>query len=227
MVQSRNIIPEVVLYNHLTSLLKTVEQTHHSLKSSGNEERSLLDASWGGLELNGFDFYKEAEAIFTETSHPRKIKVYQGFNRDRTITPSIHILMPSDEPGEIQALGGQMGEYDTFEDNEVRVESRGYYSDSYLASYNFMVASDNSFEVLIIYHTIKKLISATRLFLEDEGFTNLTLSGMEINFDDSFVPPNTYSRILTLRGNYMCHSAGVNSEEFIKIFKLNLKSVEK
>ena len=65
-----------------------------------------------------------------------------------------------------------------------------------------IITSDNSFEVLTMYHVIKAALIANMESLEYYGLRNVKFSGQDLQINDALVPPGIFSRGIGLNLMY-------------------------
>lgn len=170
------LIPEIALKKIVDYFLKSLTEDY-------------LDLLFGDAKLDNYVFSKEAKQIFlSPEDYPRKVKSNLFFNRERAIEPTIHIGLPGELPGPADGLGF---------DEEIDRDGdslRDFTHRTYSARYGLVFTSSNTFEVLIMYYTLKSLFQGNVGLLEANGFSNPKFSGEDIVLGSDIIPCPIYSR---------------------------------
>lgn len=220
-----NLIPEIVLQKEITRLLEEVKKDYNDYGNS-----SALVGFFGDSEIDNFNFAREAVDIFTARDGTnQKLQVYIGFNLNRTdASPAIHILLPSEQGGDLDALGVQtphgMGS-EFLEDNSVYTDVRQDFSRSFSCEYNLMITSQSPNQTVLVYHFLRAMLIATQQNLEAEGLVNIKFSGQDVTLMEEFMPPHIFSRALRIHFDYVANAKSFEVERFFKKICLKTKSV--
>lgn len=161
-----------------------------------NITEDYLYRLFGTLQMGDYNYFENANEIFLKrTDSQRKVLCNIFFNRDRQGLPTIHIAMNQEYLGEGNGIGFDPGIIDSTDDIQL---SEGTYLDStsrsYSSRYNIIFTSDNTFEVLIMYNTIKAFLQGNFGILELNGLRNVKFSGQDIMLNELLGPMNIYSR---------------------------------
>lgn len=175
-----NFIPEVTLKKLIDYFLDSIDIDY-------------LYTLFGNIELNGYRFFDEAKQLFLSSSdNPRKVKSNIFFNRDCAQEPTIHIGMPGEFPGQADGIGFDPG---TIKDSQYgEGQYRSTYTRTYSTRYGIVFTSSNTFEVLIMYYTLKAFFQGNFMLLEANGFRNPKFSGEDIILGPDIIPYPIYSR---------------------------------
>ena len=189
------VIPEIVILNVLNAILNAI---FIDLNKDIDKEKSLLYFLLSGKNFEGFDYYEQAVDLFSrKNDHTRKIKTNLSFNGSRVVVPTIHVTIPS-EQSENNGIGIDSGYVETIIQGH---DSRNVFTRMFGARYDLLITSDNSNEVLLIYHVLRAGIIAFIPNFEFSGIRNIKLSGQEIRLDSGVVP-GVFIRAIGLTFNY-------------------------
>ena len=221
----KNLIPEISLHAVITNLLNEAKSDYLQYR-----ENSFLASYFSGLKIDNFDFANEAIAIFAgEDGTNQKLQVYVGFNLQRTdVSPAIHILLPSEQTGDLDTLGVQTsmgGDYSVLGDNATYQDIRANFSRSFSCEYNLMITALSPNQTVLIYHLLRAMLVAVQQNLEAIGLLNIAFSGQDVMLMDEFVPPNVFSRSLRLHFNYAINAPSLEVERFFNKICMNMRSV--
>lgn len=202
------LIPEIILFNTITAFQTLLAQDYNA--ATDKTQTALHDMfgqddNLNNLQLEKFNYLTQAVALFTRTQEsPRQFTVNVGYNLNRAMLPTVHILLPQETPGRYNAIGLNEGEIPT----EYHPEATPQYETitrarSYRASFDLMVTSDNSSEVLLIYYMIKNMLVYTGDTFELLGLHNYELTGQDVQLDAAYAPPNVFHRSIRLTFDYI------------------------
>lgn len=203
--------PQLVLFNTIRSILKTIRSdwAFYSDKS-----RTILYKILHDQQAGNFDFYKEGQEIFLKKSDdPRILDVRMFFDIQRASIPTIHINMPGEVSGD-NGLGVDAG----FNDPEFNEED-GTFTEvnnrRFNATYNIIITSDNSMEVLLIYTVIRTVMIGIFDHVSLSGLENPKLGGFDLQINSDLVPLGIFMRSLKLDCSYEIPSAQIFTKEII------------
>lgn len=207
------IIPEVILYNTLNGILAVIREDY---SQAANKTKTILhslldrDDNDDQLSIESYNYLKQGVHIFTQTpASQRQIKAFIGYNPAVAGLPSLHILLPS----ESDMPSGISHEYDTYEQAENGSFGITNYDDATdtltksitynnTATYNVMITSDNSSEVVLIYHVLKACFSMFEGELGVRGLMNIRIGGGDISMQSDLVPANIFHRNMSISFEY-------------------------
>lgn len=215
------LIPENIIYYNIRSLLKLIQEDWEENKADTTKTilYDLFNKDDNGLEMkiNRFDYLKQAEHIFiqsTKAESSRGLKVTMGYNLQRAGLPTIHILLPNESKYEV-GLG--MGE--GYQDGVVDPDTGTYktkFTNVQKATYNLMITSDNSSELVLMYHGLKNLMFATFAAFELRGLRDIEFGGQDVQLDSELMPDTVFHRNLTVSFFYESSVSGLTTEKIIK-----------
>lgn len=217
------LLPEYILHSTIEKLLKYVRTDYKTCLSNGDHEKSILYLLLGDLKIERYKLFEQAIQVFVQadSTHPREIKVDLAFNMDMDGAPTIHITCPGDSPG-TNSLGIGEGDYDPIFDASIvepgEVDSSYYqtYNRRYKAIYDLVITTDNSNEIVLIYHVLRALLTGVTTHLHENKLLNLQISGNDLTPYSEIIPKNFFVKSLRLSFEY--ESGTVN---LFKVFSPN------
>ena len=215
-------MPEVIIYNALESIINYMRK---DLNQCENERETILYKLFGvddeGLELkmNRWNFFKQAKSIFKDEQN---LKVNFGYNFEVAKIISLHIILPSEEAAE-SAIGQDEGYYDGYDENGEYIK---YFTQNFRCNYQIMITSNNSSEVLTVYHVLKSLLMMMFPHFEINGLRLNKLSGNDILFRDEMMPNGIFHKVLNLNFNYELKIPQIIQDKIIKNIWLSFKNIK-
>ena len=206
------IIPENIIYNALESVIKYVRRDLE--ENSKSEEKSMLYRLLGEnidgkpLSMNRWNFFKQAKKIFLDKNN---LSVNFGYNMEVAKIISLHIILPSEQAAE-SAIGQDEGYGD---EDENDLESL-YFTQNFTSNYQVMITSNNSSEVMTVYHILKSLLLMIVPHLEIMGLRLNKFSGNDIMFRDEYMPNGIFHKVLNINFNYELKVPQLWKREIIK-----------
>lgn len=189
------LIPEVILKNLIDGIVTFVGQDIDN--NSGNPQESVTYKSLNGIKMGKFDFYEQAVNVFSrEANHPRKIETRMFFDSSRAHLPTVHLNLPSDNQTE-GGIGIDAG-YVQPEFDDTAGTYREIFTRAFESQYNFMITSDNTLEVVLIYNVLKGMLISFMETLEFEGIRNPRISGQDLNVMSEIIPENVFMRSIAI-----------------------------
>lgn len=208
-------IPEFILHDTLTKMIEFIREDY--VLNSADTTKSYIHKLLDGAGFQRYDFFDQAIAVFCgPKDDPRFLSVELMFNRQRKGAPSIHITLPAEQQA---AQGNGLGIDEGYIDNEFVTESvpddedtdpitvgtagsaTPIYTRRYQAVYNIVVTSDNVNEVILIFHVVKALLTATIPHLHYNNLQNISMGGQDIQpYND--LAMNLYMRAVTVSLQY-------------------------
>lgn len=210
-------IPEVEIKKIIDSILLLIEQDYNA--NSSNEQKSILYKLFGTNKVERYEFFNEAKNIFLRNnSHPRKIESRLMFDAQRASLPTIHISMPSEQNGE-NGIGVDEG----YVSPTLDLTTNKYeiiYTRAYQTTYNCIITSDNSLEVLTIYHLVKAMLISIIDSIELNGIRNIQLSGQDLQIQTDMIPGHIFSRGIGINCFYEQEIPKYQKENIVNNFRL-------
>ena len=181
------------------------------------EWQSLLYRLLEGVEVEKFDFFKEAQKFFLRDQRDsRYLETRLFFDVSRAHLPTIHITLPRDENGD-NGLGVDEGYESPEEFDEKSIIT---YTRAFKCTYKLVITSDNIIEVIMLYHLLRSfLIGFTDVF-SHKGIQNISFSGEEIQANTDLLPQGVFMRAINLNFFYEVKSLSVNELNQVTTFVL-------
>jgi len=229
------ILPEVVLQNICSKLLKIVKQDY-----AENEEKETIlfrmfhqtygqeDELTGQKFLENLDkgLYKQAKALFLEDdeSHPNFIKVRLFFERNRATLPTLHITLPSEVVGPYNSIGTGEGDYPTQYNKDSSLYFP-FYSRNFTANYFIVCTSQSPLQTIMLYGVVQHLFISAIPALETLGFTNVKLGGNDLRPYEELQANPLYIRGLSIAFDVDKKAPALIAGRIIKDIKLGTVTI--
>lgn len=191
-------MPEIIIYNALESVIRCVRKDLADNKEKEQETIlfRLLGENIDGkpLTMNRWNFFKQAKKIFTNKNN---LSVNFGYNFEVANIIALHIILPSEQAAE-SAIGQDEG-YDIQTDNE---KVTNFFTQNFQSNYQIMITSNNSSEILTVYHVLKSMLLMLVPHFEIMGLRLCKFSGNDIMFKDDLMPNGMFHKVLNISFNY-------------------------
>lgn len=192
------IIPEAIIYKTLKTIFNLVKDDFDQNTLEDTMLYSLfgVDSNGDRIKFESFDYLNQAIETFVKKSP----QVNLGYNLEVASMGCIHILLPA-ENGSALGLGADEN-YQPYDSNEDATSFREVFTQKYDSTYNLLISSENSFEVILIYNLLKSSLLALNYHLELSGLRLPKISGQDVNLDSSKVPTHIFHRSVLLNFSY-------------------------
>lgn len=212
------IIPELIIKNNLETILNFLKEDSVDM-SSDSFLKELLekDEFDRTLEFNRFNYLEQARKIFSDSMFDEdgRPKVYLGYNMSVSKLISLHIILPS-EQSDALCIGADEG-YQEYQASKDKKQFTPTFTMNADATYQIIVTSENSSEVVLVYHVLRACLVAINDGLEFQGFRLPRIGGGDLNVQqESFVPPNIFHRALSLNFKYEINVSALYKRMFAK-----------
>lgn len=207
-------MPEIELKRVLEGILVTIKENY---ENNTDKTKTLLYQLYNNQSIGKFNYYTQAVELFTRgDENIRKIGTRLFFDAARASLPTIHLTLPSEQKGPADGLGIDEGyiEKEVDGDNVTTLLTR-----TFDTQYRLVITSDNTLEVLLIYHTLRAMLISTLTSLELVGFRNVKLGGMDIQLNSDLVPPGVFLRALTVSSYYEVSVPKLQDDVLINLIK--------
>jgi len=194
------LMPEVKLKTFIDVILGKIRNDY---VNAGDKTTTFLYKMYGDSKSGNYVFLDEAVKIFTrEGDDPRIIDTRLLYDRERANMPTIHVTIPSESPYE-DALGFGEGDVSNEADGDPETADTAteYYVRGYRSKFELMITGSNTFEVILIFTTLKAALINNVVSLELNGFRDPKIFGADVKINDQ-MSPNAYMRILNLDSFY-------------------------
>lgn len=206
------VIPELIIYNALESIIRYIRT---DLANNTEDKHTMLykllgeDIDGRPVKMNRWNFFKQAKKIFQDKNN---LSVNFGYNFEVAKIISLHIILPSESAAE-SAIGQDEG-YGQTVNEEGEVET--YFTQNFNSTYQVMITSNNSSEVMTVYHILKSLLLMIFPHLEIMGLRLNKLSGNDIMFRDEMMPNGIFHKVLNISSNYELKVPAMLQSEIIR-----------
>jgi hypothetical protein len=193
------IIPEVVIYNTLNSLITFLREDIRINDAQNTKEESILwhilgqNEDGNKLTLNVYNFYDQAKKMLTTHGN---LRINYGYSAETAKNLSLHIMLPA-ETNAGSGLGEDEGYMEDISDN---IPYR--FTQNFEANYQIMITSDNSSECMVMYHLLKTMILAVVPHWELQGLRIPRISGGDIVMEQDLTPFMIFHKIINLTFMY-------------------------
>lgn len=223
------LVPENIIYFNIKSLLDYIKEDFES----NTLEKTILydffktDDNGMEMKLHRFDYLQQAKNLFVDSAKvgsSRSLNVTMGYNPQRQGLPTIHILLPNESKFDI-GIGMGEGYQDPIIDTDEGTV-KAVYTNVQKATYNLMITSDNSSEVVLLYHALKNLMFAAFPAFALRGLRNLEFGGQDVSLNNELMPDTVYHRNLTMTFFYESNVSALSTEKLVSklIFQGNVVS---
>lgn len=206
------VIPELIIYNALESIIRYIRT---DLANNTEDKHTMLykllgeDIDGKPVKMNRWNFFKQAKKIFQDKNN---LSVNFGYNFEVAKIISLHIILPSESAAE-SAIGQDEG-YGQTVNEEGEVET--YFTQNFNSTYQVMITSNNSSEVMTVYHILKSLLLMIFPHLEIMGLRLNKLSGNDIMFRDETMPNGIFHKVLNISSNYELKVPAMLQSEIVR-----------
>ncbi len=193
------IVPEAILLDSLKKGLKLIRDDYNANKS--DPPTTLLYKILFGNSVQRYDLFEQAKKVFiADENDPRHLDINLFFNSKRASIPTIHITLPNEDEKD-NALGLSDG-YQKPVFNPGATEYNKIFNRRYNATYNIIITSDNTLEVVLLYHFMRSFLISLNPHLSLAGFNNIKMGGGDLNINSEIVPINVFVRGIRLNFQY-------------------------
>lgn len=213
------LIPEIILYNSIKAFLSLL-QTDYNAASDKTQtilnDLFAVDNNGTILQLENLNYLEQAVALFARTTqNPRMCAAYVGYNQQRAFLPAVHILMPQEVPGRYGSLGLSAGEVaPIYNPGGTPPYEIVTLTVTYRATFDLLCTSDNTTDVLLIYYMLKSLFPYLSDTFEILGLHNFKTTGMDVQLDPAYAPPNIFHRTMRVEFDYQSQTQIRNAKNF-------------
>lgn len=207
------IIPETIFVQTLKSILKLVRDDF--ALNIADETKSILYRSFNNAgALERYAYYTQLKkVVITELDDPRVFDFAMGFNMERCATPHVHITLPSENSAQ-NGLSIDEGHEEEVFDDETQTY-RKVFTRRYDSTYNFTITSDNSNEVVALYHFLRSILIQLINHFELSNLEHIRISGGDLQINPSLVPRNIFMRNLSVSFSYDISVQDLFDTEFV------------
>lgn len=221
------LLPEFVLHKTLVSIIEILRE---DLNAHENDEQNTIlykilgvDEEKRPLQINIYNIFTQAKKIITT---PNNLSVNFGYNQEVANIISLHILLPSEQAQmTIGADEGYMEERLTDENGKTTAIQQ-YLTATYDTTYQIMITSNNSAEVLVVYNILKSMLLMLVPQLELSGLRLPSFSGQDIVMQDDLTPVPLYHKVLNISFKYEHNVPKMIVDDVVKRFYIRFRMVD-
>ena len=206
------IIPEVVFFNHLKTILKLIKDDYND-NLSDTTKSILYKTFYQSGALEKFSFYDQlVKILITKKDNPRAFDFSLGFNMEKSTIPHLHITLPNENTSN-NGIGLDEGQFDEIFDDDDKTYHK-IYTRRFDSQYNFSITSDNMNEVIVLYHFMRSVFIQMIDSMELFGLQQVKISGRDIQLNNQLAP-NVFVRNIALSFSYEVSVQNLNSTDFL------------
>lgn len=215
------ILPEIILYNGLKTILKVVKDdfSNNQLQDTILYACFAKDENDKDIQIENFNYLEQSIAIFANKN--KELEISLGYNMQVSGQPHIHILLPS-EQGKNLLIGASENYQPDLQRNNGE-ELAEQFSNSYDATYQLMITSENSSEAVLIYHFLKAMMLSLYYHFELSGLRDPKWSGQDVSIQQDLIPAHIFHRALGVSFWYEITIPNLITKKLIK--GINLTSI--
>ena len=214
------LVPEQIVHSALTKFLAFVKTNYDA--NTADETKSYIYKIFGAAEMQTrYKYLLQGKELFTSgVDNRRKPEVNLFFNAKHNGVPNIHIMPTTDSPAQ-----GGIGIDQGYAGNDVDLDSEEFaaiFTRGFNSTLSIVLTSDNPSEVSMMYSFIRAALIPMFNHFELSGMRNCALSGSAINLDEHLVPPNIFTKQITISFYNEVESVDFYRFAFINEMNFNL-----
>lgn len=204
------IIPEFILLDAIEKGLVFVKSDYQTHLANQTEEKSYLYRLLGGANIQRYNYFKQGKkVILAEEDDPRRLSVDLMYNMEINKVPSIYIALAAEQTGQ-NGIGLDQGYRESYytdrdetdPENLIPGDEVVTFTRRMNTSYNIMIVSDNSNEVVMLYHFLRAMLLSLHPHLNLSGIENITMSGQDLQLYSDLIPKSAFMRAIGLNIQY-------------------------
>lgn len=213
------VMPELIIYKTLKSIFQIVRDDYNNYEEADTILFQLfgLDECGNRMSWEQFDYYEQAKEIFI--NKPDSVQINLGYNMEVSDVACIHIMLPN-ESGKPLGIGADENYLGYAEQHGNQEVSQAIFTQMFDANYNMVITSENTLEVLIIYHFLKGALISLHAHIGLSGLRLPKISGQDIQLQSDLVAPHLFHRALGLSFTYEVHVPDIMRKRLIKDFNV-------
>lgn len=190
-------IPEITIHKVISGVVNFIKRDlRENLK-----EKTYLYKLLKEKRVGDYNFFEQASEIFLrDKDKTNQLTVKLFFDSKRAEIPTIHVLLPSESTGQ-NGLGLDLGhvepDYDDLEGTQTP-----YFTRRFKTNYQVVITSNNSLEVIMLYHVLRSAVISSMNQFNFLGIENLALSGGDLNLHPDIVPATVFVRGFNMNFDY-------------------------
>lgn len=209
-------IPELVIQSTVQNGLNAIRAD--LVTNASTPTNSILYQLVGGLVFEKYDYFNQLNTIVSTTrEQPRFLNVDLMFNMATSKMPNIFVTTPAEHHSQA-GIGLDTNFVGQINYNTGFAET---YTKRFDATYDVVIVSDNSNEVIAIYHLVKALIISLESHLSFNRLENIRIGGQDLSPYTDVAPKNVFLKAIRLTLSYYSSTVDLNS----KIAPINFNAV--
>lgn len=210
-------VPEYIILNHIEAALKIVRD---DFVNQVNEQDTILWKMFQGTIFQRYDFFEQAKQVICgDIDDPRRVECNLIFNMKRGGAPTVHLNLPGEVTDNDNGIGIDEG-YQTpiYVDGDPGSSTGTFtsvFTRSQSATYNIVITTDNSNEIVLLYHFIRALLISCYNSLSLHGLKNIKFGGQDIQPYSDLIPANLWLRGISMSFSYETSSFDFTSQVMI------------
>lgn len=194
------IIPETIILDSLEKGLQFVRTDYQTNLDANAEQDSYLYRILQGIGIERYTYFTQGKKVFlAEEDDPRRLNIDLAYNMDVSKVPSVYIALANEQNGQ-NGLGLDEGYQDEITNEDGT--TLAVFTRRKNTSYNIMVTSDNSNEVVMIYHFLYALLTSLTPHLNMRGLENISIGGQDLQLRGDLIPKHIFMRALVINLQY-------------------------
>lgn len=207
-------IPEHILYNHIKYGLSYLKSDLKSSITNGDETKSIIYRLFGDTGIEKYNFFTEAKSILLrEKTVQNYLRTEIGYNMQKVQPPCIYIVIPSEDMTQgVIGFGQEGNDYTMFDETLKTYET--LFSQNFQSTYQIMIISENSNEVVLLYNLLKTIFISLNSNISLAGLKNLKIGGGDVTIKTDLVPKNMFIRAFRVSFSYTTTSIEFDTHEY-------------
>jgi len=194
------IIPETIILDSLEKGLQFVRTDYQTNLDANAEQDSYLYRILHGIGIERYTYFTQGKKVFlAEEDDPRKLNIDLMYNMNVDKVPSVYIALANEQNGQ-NGMGLDQGYQQDLENEDG--STLPVFTRRKNTSYNIMITSDNSNEVVMIYHFLYALLTSLIPHLNIKGLENISIGGQDLQLRGDLIPKNIFMRALAINLQY-------------------------
>lgn len=209
-------VPEFILWNTINVGLNAIKINLKENITNNTETESFLYQMFSGVGIQKYEYYRQAKSLLIrDVDAPRTLDVEIGWNMQKNDFPTIFITQPSEqEPSNLNGMGSDVG-FGAIGFDEDNLVYQNSYVRTYQTTYQYVIISDNSNEVTMLYHLVKAILLSLRNNLHTAGLQKISVGGGDLNIKSiNESPKNVYMKSVNISFSYDSGSPSFNKENY-------------
>lgn len=194
------IIPETIILDSLEKGLKFVRADYAANLAANTEQDSYLYRILHGVGIERYTYFTQGKKVFLAAEDdPRLLNIDLAYNMDASKVPSVYVALANEQNGQ-NGLGLDEGFQQDIENEDGTTSP--IFTRRKNTSYNVMITSDNSNEVVMIYHFLYALLTSLTPHMNMRGLENISIGGQDLQLRGDLIPKHIFMRALAINLQY-------------------------